>query len=77
MKVMRISAAVVAIAGMMVLSGCSTQESTSDEPVQVGTSSGYEVEYVEVDGETIKCLWYNKGARSGTMSCDWENPIER
>ena len=65
--------AVVALA--LLISGCAAESSSQTNPVAVGTNeSPYSFDYVELpDGRTVTCLWYNKGWRSGSMSCDWAN----
>lgn len=59
------------------LTGCVSPEPSTpgDAPKANTENSEYTVEYVQVEENTIRCLWYNKDFRSGSMSCDWDNPV--
>ena len=72
-------AAVTVIAfSALTLTGCATY-ATADKPqvVKEEGASDYKIEYVEVEGQTIECLWYHKGQQSGSMDCNWDNPVQK
>lgn len=61
----------VALVGMFAalsLTGCGGdgQGDSIDNPA----INGYSVEYVSTSDGDFKCLWYSKGDRWGSMSCD-------
>ena len=69
--------AVAVMLTILSLTGCASSSSTPETPTVISDEDEkhYEIEYIQVEGETIRCLWYNKGTQYGSMSCDWDNPV--
>lgn len=60
----------LAFTAVLALASCTV---SSDDPAAPNQVEGlYQTEYVEVDGNVIKCLWYSKGNRTGSLDCDWD-----
>ena len=70
-------AAVAVMLTIFSLTGCATSSSSSETPTVISDEDEkyYDIEYIQVEGETIRCLWYSKGTQYGSMSCDWDNPV--
>lgn len=71
----KIAIVLISTAIAVSVSGCAGTLSSQTNPVSVGTEdSFYDLEYVGLpDGRVLTCLWYAKGSKTGSMSCDWEN----
>lgn len=61
----------VALVGMFAalsLTGCSGDG--KGESIDNPATSNYSIEYVSTSDGDFKCLWYSKGDRWGSMSCE-------
>ena len=62
---------VVILVSAFTLTACSN---SAEDATGRSDGASYSSEWVPMnDGTEVRCLWYKKGQREGSMSCDFDN----